>query len=228
MLVGVLILAGAQNTSIVGANGVLNRLAEDGVLTSWFQRPHHRFGTSYRLINLIVVLQFATIILIKGNVFVLAGLYAFGVIWSFTLNALAVLVLRYTEPENRQWKVPGNLRIRGKEIPVGVIVIFLVLFTTAVVNLFTKYEATISGVGFSALLFVLFTYSERRTARERHGKPTALVAAGESRDPIWEACEAALDRGVTGAEITGVLVAILPALGNDRIAAAAAIVQGFF
>ena len=34
VLVGVLILAGAQNTSIVGANGVLNRVAEDGVLTS--------------------------------------------------------------------------------------------------------------------------------------------------------------------------------------------------
>jgi hypothetical protein len=81
-----------------------------------------------------------------------------------------VLVLRYTEPEHRQWKVPGNLRIAGKEIPLGVIVIFLILFTTAVVNLFTKYEATISGVGFSAVLFVLFTYSERRTARERHGK----------------------------------------------------------
>src|SRR6202163_4751538 len=170
VLVGVLILAGAQNTSIVGANGVLNRLAEDGVLTAWFQRPHHRFGTSYRLINLIVLLQLATIILSKGNVFVLAGLYAFGVIWSFTLNALAVLVLRYTEPEHRQWKVPGNLRIAEKEIPLGVIVIFLILFTTAVVNLFTKYEATISGVGFSAVLFVLFTYSERRTARERHGK----------------------------------------------------------
>jgi len=174
VMVGVLILAGAQNTSIVGANGVLNRLAEDGVLTSWFQRPHHRFGTSYRLINLVVVLQLATIILSKGNVFVLAGLYAFGVIWSFTLNALAVLVLRYTEPEHRQWKVPGNLRIAGKEIPLGVIIIFLTLLTTAVINLFTKYEATISGVAFSVVLFAVFTYSERRTARERHGKPEQL------------------------------------------------------
>ena len=59
VLVGVLILAGAQNTSIVGANGVLNRVAEDGVLTDWFQKPHTRFGTSYRIINLIVGLQTA-------------------------------------------------------------------------------------------------------------------------------------------------------------------------
>ena len=174
VIVGVLILAGAQNTSIVGANGVLNRLSEDGVLTAWFQRPHNRFGTSYRLINMVVILQLATIVLSKGNVFVLAGLYAFGVIWSFTLNALAVLVLRYTEPEHRQWKVPGNLRIAGKEIPLGVITIFLILFTTAIVNLFTKYEATISGVGFSVVLFFVFSYSERRTARERRGKPEQL------------------------------------------------------
>ena len=48
VLVGVLILSGAVNTAIVGANGVLNRMAEDGVLTSWFQRPHHKYGTSYR------------------------------------------------------------------------------------------------------------------------------------------------------------------------------------
>ncbi|MGA9713351.1 MAG: APC family permease, partial [Candidatus Sulfotelmatobacter sp.] len=107
VLVGVLILAGAQNTSIVGANGVLNRVAEDGVLTSWFQKPHHRFGTSYRIINLIVGLQVLTIVLSRGNVYMLAALYAFGVIWSFAMKSIAVLVLRFTEPGNREWKVPG-------------------------------------------------------------------------------------------------------------------------
>jgi hypothetical protein len=123
VLVGVLILAGAQNTSIVGANGVLNRVAEDGVLTSAFQKPHNRYGTSYRIINLIVALQLLTIVASRGNVFLLAGLYAFGVIWSFTLKSIAVLVLRYTEPANREWKVPGNLHIAGKEIPIGLIAI---------------------------------------------------------------------------------------------------------
>src|SRR4030095_929448 len=54
VLVGVLILAGAQNTAIVGANGVLNRVAEDGVLTEWFLKPQHKYGTTYRIINLIV------------------------------------------------------------------------------------------------------------------------------------------------------------------------------
>ncbi len=174
VLVGVLILAGAQNTSIVGANGVLNRVAEDGVLTTAFQKPHSRYGTSYRIINLIVGMQLLTIILTGGNVFTLAGLYAFGVVWSFALMSLAVLVLRRTDPENREWKVPGNFQIGGREIPIGLYLIAAVLFTTAIVNLLTKIDATIAGIIFSALFFVLFSYSERRVARERHGKPEGL------------------------------------------------------
>ena len=174
VLVGVLILAGAQNTSIVGANGVLNRVAEDGVLTSWFQRPHDRYGTSYRIINLIVGMQLVVIFLSMGNVYVLAALYAFGVIWSFAMKSLAVLVLRYTEPGNREWKVPGNLHIGTTEIPVGLLAISAVLFFTAIVNLFTKYEATIAGLIFSVVFFTIFTLSERHVARERHGKPEQL------------------------------------------------------
>jgi amino acid transporter len=174
VLVGVLILAGAQNTSIVGANGVLNRVAEDGVLTSWFQKPHHRFGTSYRIINLIVGMQLLTIVLSRGNVYVLAGLYAFGVIWSFAMKSLAVLVLRFTEPGNREWKVPGNFHLGKTEMPLGLIVISAVLFITAIVNLFTKYQATIAGVIFSAVFFTIFTLSEQHTAKQRHGKPEQL------------------------------------------------------
>ena len=174
VLVGVLILAGAQNTSIVGANGVLNRVAEDGVLTSWFQKPHNRYGTSYRIINLIVALQLLTILVSLGNVYVLAALYAFGVIWSFAMKSLAVLVLRFTEPGNREWKVPGNLHIGKTELPIGLLAISIVLFTTAIVNLFTKYEATIAGVIFSAVFFTIFTLSEHHVAKARHGKPEQL------------------------------------------------------
>ena len=201
VLVGVLILAGAQNTSIVGANGVLNRVAEDGVLTSWFQKPHRRFGTSHRIINLIVGMQLLTILLSAGNVYVLAALYAFGVIWSFAMKSLAVLVLRFTEPENREWKVPGNLQVQGKEIPLGLIVISAVLFMTAIVNLFTKYEATIAGVIFSAAFFSIFTLSERHTAKERHGKPEQL-------DQFRVYGNQELGSGAMGARPGNILVAV--------------------
>jgi hypothetical protein len=174
VLVGVLILAGALNTAIVGANGVLNRLAEDGVLTPWFQRPQKRYGTSFRIINLIVGLQIFTIVASRGNVYLLAALYAFGVIWSFSFNSLAVLRLRYTQPENREFKVPGNIKIGDKEVPVGLVLIALVLFSTAIINLFTKEAATIAGVAFSAVFFVIFTLSERYTHRRMQGQTEAV------------------------------------------------------
>jgi amino acid transporter len=62
VVVGFLILAGAVNTAIVGSNGVLNRVSEDGVLTDWFRAPHKRYGTSFRIINLVAILQAATIL----------------------------------------------------------------------------------------------------------------------------------------------------------------------
>jgi amino acid transporter len=53
VIVGFLILSGAINTSIIGSTGVLMRIAEDGVLTDWFRKPHPKFGTSYRIVNLV-------------------------------------------------------------------------------------------------------------------------------------------------------------------------------
>ena len=51
VVVGFLILAGAVNTAIIGSNGVLNRIAEDGVLPDWFLKPHPKYGTTYRLLD---------------------------------------------------------------------------------------------------------------------------------------------------------------------------------
>ncbi len=165
VLVGALILSGAANTSIVGANGVLNRVAEDGVLMPWFRRPHKRYGTSYRIVNMIVILQLVTIIATRGNVYFLAALYAFGVIWSFSFEALAVLVLRYTRRVTREWKVPGNITIAGKEIPIVLGLIVFALFSIAFVNLFTKRDATIAGTTFSVIFFAVFTFSERHSRK---------------------------------------------------------------
>jgi nucleotide-binding universal stress UspA family protein len=167
VMVGTLILSGAVNTAIVGSNGVLNRVSEDGVLSDWFREPHPRFGTSYRIINMVVALQVVMIIVSRGDVTSLANLYAFGVIWSFVLNGISVLVLRYKHPEGREFRVPVNLQIWGTEIPVGVALITLVLFAIAAVNLFTKPAATMAGIMFSGLLFVGFQLSEKRVQRKR-------------------------------------------------------------
>ena len=124
VIVGFLILSGAINTSIIGSTGVLMRVAEDGVLADWFRKPHRKFGTSYRIVNLVAILELFTIVVSKGNVITLGEAYAFGVIWSFTFNSLAMLVLRWKYKGERGWKVPPNIRIGKIELPIGLMSVF--------------------------------------------------------------------------------------------------------
>ena len=165
VFVGFLILAGAVNTALIGANSVLNRVAEDGVLHQWFRKPHEKFGTSYRIIHTLAILQLLIIILTNGDVFMLGEAYAFGVVWSFVMKAYSMIVLRYKEGQNREWRVPINLKIGHTEIPIGLGSIFTVLLLLGIVNLFTKPYATVGGIGFTIALYVAFGVSERANKR---------------------------------------------------------------
>jgi hypothetical protein len=215
VLVGFLILSGAVNTSIVGSNGVLNRLAEDGILTPWFLHPQARYGTTHRLINTIAILQLVTIVASLGDVYTLGEAYAFGVIWSFVFKTLAMVVLRFKDKSPRAYEVPLNIRIKRPpkppvvadtqtavdsyghpgalvsestmadgvapkpaisshagdriDLPIGITLIFLILASTAIINLFTKKVATIWGIGFTIAFLLVFVICEQLSHRLRKG-----------------------------------------------------------
>jgi amino acid transporter len=169
VVVGVLILAGAVNTSIIGANGVLNRVAEDGVLPDWFRKPHRRFGTTNRLINTLALMQIGTIIISRGDVIMLGEAYAFGVVWSFAMKALSVLVLRFKNNDDRGYRVPFNIRMGKTEVPIGLGLITISLFMLACINVLTKQVATISGISFTLVFFTMFYLTERYNKRRRVG-----------------------------------------------------------
>jgi len=169
VIVGGMILSGAVNTSIIGANGVLNRVAEDGVLTEWFRKPHKKYGTTFRIINLITLLQLGTILFSGGDVYLLGEAYAFGVVWSFALKGMGVLALRFQRTD-QEYKMPLNFRIGKTEIPVGLAATVLALFMVAIANLLTKKVATIYGISFTVLLYAVFYVSERVNKRRESGR----------------------------------------------------------
>ena len=173
VIVGAMILSGAVNTSIIGANGVLNRVAEDGVLVGWFRKPHRRFGTTHRLINAVTILQLVTILASRGDVYLLGEAYAFGVVWSFFMKGIGVLALRF-QRHDQEYKFPFNPRLGGREWPVGLAATTLVLLLVALANLFSKRIATIYGLLFTIVLFLVFFVSERINAREHRSKPKGL------------------------------------------------------
>src|SRR6202453_367065 len=165
VVVGFLILSGGVNTSIIGSNGVLNRVAEDGVLPDWFLKPHRRYGTTHRILYLITGMQLVTIIASQGDVILLGEAYAFGVVWSFVFKALAMVVLRFTEPGGREFKVPLNIPWGRYEIPIG-----LILFMAAILNLLTKQVATVSGLAFTAAFLTVFVVTERIHEKRLKGR----------------------------------------------------------
>jgi amino acid transporter len=202
VVVGFLILSGAVNTAIIGSNGVLNRVSEDGVLADWFRFPHRKYGTSSRIINLVVLLQVLTILASRGDVYVLGEAYAFGVIWSFTFNSLAMLVLRFKYKGVRGWKVPPNLTIAGYELPIGLVSVFLVLLATALVNLATKSVATVAGVSFSVVFFVIFTVSEHANRKKY------ALAKEQMKDHFQLLQSDTVERGSLGIRAGNVLVPV--------------------
>ena len=170
VVVGFLILSGAVNTSIVGSNGVLSRVAEDGVLPNWFLRPHPRYGTNYRLLYLIAGLQIATIVASRGNVILLGEAYAFGVVWSFVFKTLSMVLLRFKKPGSRDFLVPFNIRWGEVRVPIGLGLVFLIVLLAALANLLTKPVATASGLCFTGAFLTVFMFTEFIYRKRRGGQ----------------------------------------------------------
>ena len=127
-------------------------------------------STTSRIVNLITLLQLGTILASRGNVILLGEAYAFGVVWSFAMKALGVLALRF-QRHDQEYRTPFNLRVGHLELPVGLVVTTAVLFLVAIGNLFSKRIATIYGISFTALLYLLFLVSEHVNRGVRRGHP---------------------------------------------------------
>lgn len=167
VLSGTLMLVGAVNTSFVGANGVLNRVAEDGILHDWFRHLHKKYGTTHRIVNIIAVIQVLIILVSGGDIFLLGEAYAFGVLASMSFNVMSVVILRFKRmEEEREWMFPFNFRFGNVYFPVGLLAILVVLLSVTFMNLLTKKVATIGGLIFTAVFYAIFHVSERMNERK--------------------------------------------------------------
>ncbi|MDR0953457.1 MAG: APC family permease [Elusimicrobiota bacterium] len=167
VVAGVLMLSGAVNTSIIGANGTLSRVAESGILTDWFRKIHKKHGTTYHIINMICMTQIIVILLSRGEVFLIGQAYAFGVLWSFVFETTSIVILRFKKPnQKRKFMMPFNIKFKHYYIPVGGLFVVIMVIVLAAVNLITKKVATISGVSFTVLVFLGFHISQIINAKK--------------------------------------------------------------
>jgi APA family basic amino acid/polyamine antiporter len=125
-LTGAVILLVAVTTSISGFTRLARSLGEHGQLPRQFGRLNRRTLVSPQAIVSAAFVSSALMIgtsFIQDDIAFLASLFSFGVLAAFTAAQLAVIRLRYTEPElPRPYRTPANVRVRGVEIPLPAIV----------------------------------------------------------------------------------------------------------
>jgi len=155
-----LLLAAAAYRSAVGAQRLLLRLAEDGVLIRSVRALHPRFGTPSRLIDLVAAAQIAVILASAGQLPWLARAFGMVVACTAVLKVAALIRLRTRRQDLAAFRVPVNLRIAGREWPVGLAAIAVALAVPALFLIATADVAALITVGFLILVTVQLTASE--------------------------------------------------------------------
>ena len=148
-LTGAVILLVAITTSISGFTRLAHSLGEHGQLPRAFGRLNRRTLVPPEAIVAAAVISIALLLitsLLTDTVVFLASLFSFGVLSAFTAAQLAVIMLRFTEPElKRPYRVPGGIRIRGVQVPLPSIIGAAGTFAIFIVALVTHSGARYGG-----------------------------------------------------------------------------------
>jgi len=106
---------------------------------------------------------FAGILLLPGKTSFLGNLYSFGAMLSFTTAHAAVIALRIKDPDRaRPYRMPWNLRIRGRQIPLTAVLGGLGTFAAWISVLVLHPEARTVGVGWMLVGIVGYVIYRRR------------------------------------------------------------------
>jgi APA family basic amino acid/polyamine antiporter len=111
------ILLIATNAGLIGVSRLTYSMGQHRQLPEGLRQLHPRFRTPY--IAIITFAIVACVTIIPGQASFLGTIYAFGAMLSFTIAHAALIRLRVTQPdEKRPYRAPGNIRIRGRELPL--------------------------------------------------------------------------------------------------------------
>jgi APA family basic amino acid/polyamine antiporter len=179
--VGVLaatILIIATNAGLIGISRLSWSLAEHRQLPGVFARVHPKYRTPYFTIGFFSVL--AALLLIPGKTDFLGNLYSFGAMLSFTTAHVAIIALRYKEPDRkRPYRSPWNIPFRGGVLPGGAVLGAIGTFTAWASVVALHVEARTVGIGWMVIgMAGYFWY------RRRHGlDPKAEYRIERSKAP---------------------------------------------
>jgi amino acid transporter len=162
ILIGIdafLVLSGAVLTSFVGVTGLLERMALDRILPQYFLKKNNR-GSSYRIILIFLVLTISVLLITKGDVKLLAGVYTISFLSVMALFGIGNILLKVKRnslprPEKAGWlsiiiaitaviiALVGNLLMEPKAGVPSNLSVFLEYFIPSIVFIVVMLNRTI-------------------------------------------------------------------------------------
>ena len=161
--VGVLaavILLIATNAGLIGVSRLTYSMGQHRQLPERLRQVHPRYRTPY--IAILVFSAIAAITLIPGQTDLLATMYSFGAMLSFTVAHASVIWLRKRKADHeRAWKPPLNFHAFGFEIPVTAVLGGLGTFSAWIVVMALNPRTMAIGTGWMALGIVVYLLYRR-------------------------------------------------------------------
>jgi basic amino acid/polyamine antiporter, APA family len=120
-LLAATILFLATNAGIIGVSRLVYSMGIHRQMPDALRRLHPRFRTPW--IGILVFATFAILVILPGQEVLLGAIYSFGALLSFTMAHASVYRLRVKLPDfPRPYRGPGNVRLRGVDVPLFAVV----------------------------------------------------------------------------------------------------------
>jgi len=166
ILAGTILLI-ATNAGLMGISRLAFSMGSHNLIPRVLSRVHPRFKTPY--ISIILFSMVALLLLTPGlfaaNVFKNMGaLYAFGSLLAFMFAHASILRLRIQKPDlPRPFKLKGNIRVKGRELPITAILGLAATSVIWVIILITQpYSRWAGAVWMVAGLVFYYLYRRKQ------------------------------------------------------------------
>jgi APA family basic amino acid/polyamine antiporter len=165
-ILAVTILVIATNAGMLGASRLAYSMGQRQQLPGAISKVSARARVPANAIIIFSII--ASGLIATGRIMLLADLYAFGAVLAYTTAHASIIALRVKEPNlPRPFKIPLNIHIRGREIPVTAIIGGLATFVTWFIVVYTHEIGRIVGfawLGIGLLVYYIYRRRKRKLA----------------------------------------------------------------
>jgi APA family basic amino acid/polyamine antiporter len=155
------ILLIATNAGLIGASRLTYSLGQHRQLPPQLARMHPKRLTPY--VSIILFGFIACLLMIPGKTGLLADVYIFGSMISFTAAHISLVMLRIREPDTpRPWRTPLNITVRGRSLPVLAMLGAVGTFAVWIVIVAFQNYSRLIGFGWFAVGIVMYVIYRKR------------------------------------------------------------------